>query len=157
MSIILALAKWSAFFILNTMASNKSKQTNQVSWSAPPATQATTNLQAMVDKGVDYATPIRNAYARAEQNYDRSYKNPLGAYTTADVRDKSIRANHNQMQQELGLDLSNAAQQNAQGQFQRQATVAGLTAPQMYQSGSSQKFTAGDALGMGANVLAGIF
>jgi hypothetical protein len=37
------------------------------------------------------------------------------------------------------------------------ATVAGLTSPQMYQSGSSEKFTAGDALGIGTNILGGIF
>lgn len=134
------------------MASNKSRseQTNQVGWSAPPATAATTALQGMVNQGVDYSTPIRNAYARAEQNLSKSYQSPLGAYTTADVRDRALRSQKSDLQQSMGIDLSNAAQENAQGQFQRQATVAGLTAPQMYNSKSinEQKFAMGDFLGM---------
>lgn len=131
---------------------NKSKQENQVGWSTPPATQATTNLQGLVDKGVDYSVPIRNAYARAEQNLDHSYANPLGGYTTADVKDKSLRSQHRDLQQSLGMDLSNAAQDNAQGQFNRQATVAGLTSPQMYNSSSTQKATAWDYLGLGSSL-----
>lgn len=133
----------------NIVASNKSKQTNQVAWSNPPDTVATTKLQGMVDQGVDYATPIRNQYARAEQQLSRSYNNPLGAYTTADVRDKSLRSQKMDLGQNLGMALSDAAQQNAQGQFSRQATVAGLTAPRMYNSSSSQPFTGGDALNIG--------
>lgn len=125
------------------MGKKKNVQQNQVSWSTPPATAATNNLQAMVDKGVDYATPIRNAYARADQSYKQSYKNPLGSYTTADVKDKSIRANEQSMNQQMGLDLSQAAQDNAQGQFGRQATVAGLTAPQMYNSQQTAYQTGG--------------
>ncbi len=119
------------------MGSKKTEQKNTVAWSAPPATQATTNLQGMVDKGPDYSTPIRNAYGRAQQNLSKSYQSPLGAYTTADVRDKSLRSQQSDLSQSMGLDLSNAAQENAQGQFNRQATVAGLTAPQMYGSGGT--------------------
>jgi len=118
------------------MGHKEQTQTNQVGWSAPPPTQATTNLQGLVDKGPDYTTPIRNAYGRAEHELSHSYQSPLGAYTTADVRDKSLRSQNSDLQQSMGLDLSNAAQENAQGQFNRQATVAGLTAPQMYNSSS---------------------
>ncbi len=130
------------------MSSSKSKTENQVAWSPPPATQATTNLQNMVTNGPDYTVGIKNAYARAGQDLDRSYNNPLGARTTADVRDKASRAQHMDLNQSMGMDLANAAQQNAQGQFNRQATVAGLTAPQMYNSSSRQPFTAGDYVGM---------
>ena len=143
------------FFLF--MATKKNRQTNTVAWSTPPATAATTALQGMVDKGPDYSTPIRNVYAREEQQYNQSFKNPLGAYTTADVRDKSIREHGQMQQQNLGLDLSNAAQQEAQAKFGRQATVAGLTSPHLYQSGSSQPFTGGDILGLGANIASGIF
>ena len=134
---------------------NKSKQVNQVGWSSPPPTAATTALQGLVDQGPSYQTPIRNAYAREEQKYNQSFKNPLSAYTTADVRDKSIREHGQMQQQNLGLDLSNAAQQEAQAKFGRQATVAGLTSPHLYQSGSSQPFTGGDALGLGLYTLTG--
>ena len=126
-------------------------------WSAPPRTQEVTNLQGMVDHGADYSTPIRNAYARSEQSLDRSYNNPLGAYTTADVRDKSSRAQKKDLYQNMGIDLANAAQQNASDKFGRQATVAGLTQPNMYNSQSVQKVsdpwgTAMGFAGMGANV-----
>jgi len=105
----------------------------------------------MVDQGGDFKTPIINAYARANQKYNNSFKNPLGAYTTADVRDKSIRAHDQEMQQNMGLDLSNAEFQNAQNKFGRQATVAGLTAPVHELRQTSQPFTGGDVLGIGVN------
>lgn len=129
-----------------------------MAWSAPPPTQATANLQAQVDKGgPDYSTPIRNSYARAEQNLSHSYNSPLGAYTTADVRDKAQRSQYQDLEQNMGLDLSSAAQQNADSQFNRQATVAGLTAPRLYnsQSVNTQPFTGGDALSLGVGGLTG--
>ncbi len=138
------------------MASNKSSttQTNSPGFATPPPTAATTALQGMVNQGPDYSTPIRNAYGRAEQNLSKSYSNPLGAYTTADVKDKAMRSQMSDLEQSKGLDLSNAAQQNAQGQFSRQATVAGLTAPQMYnaQSKSVTPWSFGDTLGVGTSL-----
>lgn len=112
----------------------------------------------MVNTPVDYSTPLRNQYARAEQNISRSYNNPLGAFTTADVRDKTLRATHQDLQQQLGLDLSNAAQQSSADQFNRQATVAGLTAPRFYNAKSSvaQPFTGGDAVEMGFQAASGL-
>jgi len=133
------------------VATNKSAQKNQYAWSTPPPTQATTNLQNMVNQGGDYATPIRNAYARAEKSYNNSFKNPLGAYTTADVRDKSIRAHTQGMQQNMGMDLANAAQQNEQARFGRQATVAGLTSPISQLIKTSQPWSGGDTAGLIAN------
>lgn len=140
------------------MSKSKSTQNNQVAWSAPPPTTATTNLQNQVDAGgADYSTPIRNAYARAEQQNARTYNNPLGAYTTADVRDKSQREQNAQLGQSEGLDLSNAAQQTAQNQFNNQATVANLTAPRLYnsQSVNTQPVTPWDVLGLGTSTLTG--
>jgi hypothetical protein len=130
---------------------HKQTQQNTVAYSTPPPTAATTQLQSMVNQGPDYQTPIRNAYGRAQQQLTNSYQSPLGAYTTADVRDKSLRSQNRDLQQSEGLDLSSAAQENAQGQFSRQATVAGLTAPQLYNSGSTttQPFGVADALGLG--------
>ena len=138
------------------MATNKSKQKNNYGYSTPPPTQATINLQKMVDKPVDYATPIRNQYSRAEQVFNRSFKNPLGAHTTADVRDKSIRANQLSQLQNLGMDLSEAAQMSSQNQFGRQATVAGLTSPVHYIKSQSQPFTGGDVASMAVNGVMGL-
>lgn len=108
----------------------------------------------MVDTPVDYATPLRSQYARAERDLERSYQNPLGAYTTADVMDKAKRSQKFDLKQNLGADLANAAQQSGADRFSRQSTVAQLTQPRMYgsQSQNVQNATAWDWLGMGASV-----
>lgn len=138
----------------------KTQSTSTYGHVTPPPTQATTNLQSMVDTPVDYATPIRNSYARAEVKHGRSYDNPLGGFTTADVRDKSQRAYHNENQQNMGLDLANAAQQSSSDKFSRQATVAGFTQPRMVQTGAtgtqSTPFNWMDAIGIGGGVAQGI-
>ncbi len=119
------------------MGKKKTTTTNQVAWSNPPTTQAVTNLQSQVDQGGDYATPIHAAYGRSLNSLQRSYNSPLGAYTTADVKDKSMRAQKADLFQNMGIDLANASQQNADSKFNRQATVAGFTQPSMYQSGGT--------------------
>jgi hypothetical protein len=141
--------------------SKKSTTKNEVSWSPPPKTQAVSNLEGLVDQGEDYATPIRNAYARADQDIKRSYNNPLGGYTTATVRDRSYQAQKKDLAQNLGMDLANAAQNSAQAKFGRQATVAGFTQPQMYNSQSTQKVsdpwgTAIGFAGAGSNLATGL-
>lgn len=111
----------------------------------------------MVDHPVDYATSIRNQYARAEQSRSNQYQNPLGAFGSADVQGKALAEQNSAAQQNLGLDLSNAAQQSAGDQFNRQATVAGLTQPRMYGSSSTSqdRMTPLDWIGMGTNVASG--
>lgn len=57
-----------------------------------------------------------------------------------------MRSQKSDLQQSMGLDLSNAAQQNAQAQFGNAATVAGMTQPRMYNSGGTQ--TTSEPFGM---------
>jgi len=132
------------------MSKKKTVNTNTVAWSPPPETQDVRDLRESANEGADYATPIRNAYARSEQNLQRSYNSPLGAYTTADVRDKSMRSQHQDLQQNMGIDLSNAAQQNSEAKFGRRAAVAGFTQPQMYNSGGTQ--TVSDPFGQAMQI-----
>ena len=132
------------------ISKKKTTQTNTVGSWTPPTTQAVTNLQSQADQGADFSTPIRSSYARSEQALSRSYSNPLGAYTTADVRDKSMRSQKADLFQNMGIDLGNAAQQNAEGKFGRQATVAGFTQPQMYNSGGTQ--TVSDPFGQAMQI-----
>lgn len=141
--------------------SKKTKTTNTPGWSPPPRTAEVSNLQSMVDQPVDYATPIRNAYARADQDVKRSYNNPLGGYTTATVRDRSYQSQKKDLAQNMGMDLANAAQRSASDRFGRQATVAGFTQPTMYNAQSVQKTsdplgTAMGLAGMGTNVATGL-
>lgn len=135
------------------MATNKSKQVQQNTpgWTTPPPTHDVSELRSMVDKAPDYSVPIRNQYARAQQRNANSYKNPLGAFTTADVQDKTMRATNMDLDQSMGMDLAAAAQQTAADKFNRQATVAGMTNPRMYMANStnSSPFTGGDILQMG--------
>lgn len=132
------------------MATNKAKQvtTNTPGWSAPTDTADMSALRGLRDEGGDFATPIRNAYARAEQKRANSWNNPLGAYTTADVRDKAEREQSLDAQQSMGMDLANAAQQNAQNKWGRYAQIAGMTAPQFYmqRSQQSQPWSGGDTV-----------
>lgn len=120
--------------------SNKAKvtQTNTPGWSAPTDTADMSALRGIRDQGGDFATPIRNAYARAEQKRSNSWNNPLGAYTTADIRDKASREQDLDAQQSMGMDLANAAQQNAESKWGRYAQIAGMTAPQFYMKESSK-------------------
>lgn len=101
---------------------------------------------------VDFATPLRNQYARAERDLDRSYRSPLGAYTTADVEEKAKRAQKFDLKQNLGSDLASAALQSQQNAFGQQASVAQLTQPRLYQSGSTstQSDPWGTALSIGS-------
>ncbi len=143
------------FFYLESM-SHKQKTENQVGFAAPPPTAASTQLQTMAQTPADFSTPIHNAYGRAEQQLGQSYNSPLGAYTTADVRDKSLREQKQGLEQNMGLDLAQAAQQSSQDAFNRQYQVAGLTAPQFYNTGGTT--TSGgslDTLGLVASAGSG--
>lgn len=143
------------FFWSKAIPTNKAKQTttNTPAWSPPPDTGDIIGLRSQVGK-VDFTTPLRNAYARANTEYKRTFNNPLGAYTTADVRDKSIREHGDQMNTQYGMDLASAAMANQQNAFGQQATLAGLTAPRFYNASSStsQPFTGGDAVSLGASL-----
>lgn len=130
--------------------SKKSTQTNEPGYATPPPTAATTALQGMVGSGTDFQTPIRNQFSRAKQNLNDSYNNPLGAYTTADVKQKSMRSQNRDLDQNLGIALGDAAQRSQQAQFGQQATVAGLTSPQMYNAKSTN--TVSDPWGTGLQI-----
>lgn len=116
---------------------NTEKTTNTLGWSAPPDTADMSALRGLRDQGGDFGSPIRNQFARAETRRANSYNNPLGAYTTADVRDKSLREQNSAADQEMGMALGDAAQQNAQNKFSRYSQIASMTAPTSYNASST--------------------
>ena len=138
-----------------TVVTNKSKtvQTNTPGWSAPPDTADVSALRNQAQTAYDYATPLRNQYARAEQNLSNSYQNPLGGFQSGTVRDAALRSQKKDMGQSLGMALSDAGQQSNQAKFGQMATVAGMTAPKMYmqRSQNSQPFVGGDVVEMAAS------
>lgn len=117
----------------------KTTQTNTHGYMNPPSTTATTNLQAMVNEPVDYSTPIRAAYGKAENQANRTFNNPQGGYTTQAVRDSQQHENQQMMSQNMGIDLANAAQQSSGDKFNRQATVAQFTNPNLVQTGGTSE------------------
>ncbi len=142
------------------MASDKSRteQKNTLSQYNPTDTPDISALRGQANQTYDYAAPVRNSYARAEQRLDRSFNNPLGAATTADIADKTRRAQESALHQDEGIDLASAANQANSQKFGQMATVAGLTAPHVYTSDSTSaaKWTGGDTLGAISGVGGGL-
>ncbi len=134
----------------------KTTQTNTPGFATVPTTPQEAKLEGMVGSS-DFSVPIRNAYSRAQAQSDRSWNNPLGAYTTADVRDKSMREQNLGSQQQLGAALGDAALQNNQNTFNQQATVAGLMQPHFYNAKTTNesKFALGDYLKLGLSAAQG--
>lgn len=102
------------------------------------------------------------AFAKERERINNSFRNPLGAYTSAATRDAANRSAGGQLQ--MGERVaSEASRQAAQERnFQQQAAVAGMTAPSTVQtSGSSTGSIQGTQVqspGWGASVgqLAGL-
>jgi len=131
-------------------------QTNSYQYLTPPSTPATTQLQSMVQSPTQIDPSIPYSYGREREDYQNTFQNPLGAYTSPAVRDAAQRV----MGERLSEGESAAEQSSrlaSQGQaFGQQATVAGLTAPQLVQSGAisvtREPFDWLGAIGTGASV-----
>lgn len=119
----------------------KQTQTNTFSQITPQATQATTNLQGMVNQGTDPSIPYH--YAQQREDVNQSFQSPLGAYTTPAVRDAANRVTS----ERLGMEEAQATQASKflgdQAAFDRQAAVAGFTQPQIVNSGGTSQSSPG--------------
>lgn len=89
-------------------------------------------MKAKPDSSIPYL------YARLRESADNSYKNPLGAYTSPAVRDAAARANSNGLGMQEAQAVQNSQNQADSVNFGRQAAVAGMTAPQLTQTGGTQ-------------------
>ena len=129
-----------------------STQANTYSYQTPPKTQEITdykNWNPTEDPGIQYG--IGNARNRLQD----SIQNPQGAYTTPAIRDAVSRTgNENLTQLEGELHREGHADVNRQEQ-NKLAGIAGLTAPQLVQSGSTTTQSGGvlnSIIGAGASV-----
>ncbi len=115
----------------------KTTQTNTYSHMTAPDTQDTIRLRELANQNQGPDPSIRYAFANARKDLDNSYQNPLGAYTSPAVRDAANRASSERlgMAQNVALQDSNRASQ--QQQFGQQSALAGLTAPQLVQTGGT--------------------
>jgi hypothetical protein len=115
------------------------QQTNTYQYLTPPTTPAVTELQGMVQKGSDPSIPFH--FAQQREDLANSYMNPLGAATSPAVRDAANRV----AGQRLGMaeqEAIKASNFNANNQaFGQQSTIAGLTSPQLVQTGGTSSGT----------------
>lgn len=116
------------------MGKKKTKQTNTYEYKAPPNTadvSALREIKAVKNPSIPYE------YARIKEQSENSYKNPLGAHTSAATRDAAGRAMSRSLSQ--SESQANAASEfdvNNQN-FNRQAVIAGMTNPQLIQTGGT--------------------
>jgi hypothetical protein len=108
--------------------------TNTVGWTAPPDTadiEALRQMQFTADPRIPYA------FAHERQHAQDSYANTLGGYSTPQLQQAALNA-HNQdsaqMESQAHAEDEHARQAM---EFGKRSTVAGLTAPRLYNSGSS--------------------
>jgi len=129
------------------------QSTTSYGWQTPPSTPATTALQGMVDTGPDPS--IGYNYAQRREDYNNSFQNPLGAQTSSAVRDAATRVGGQRMSQDENNAMQSSRFANNEAKFGRQATVAGLTAPQLTSTGSSGNATQSTPFNWGGLISSG--
>lgn len=98
-------------------------------------------LRGMVANPNEVDPTIAYGYARARQDSDNSFRNPLGAYTTPAVRDAAGRSAGRAINQEAAVATSAGRREAQDRAFQQQSYIAGLTAPPVVQTGGSSTGT----------------
>lgn len=89
------------------------------------------NFQFTVDPSIGYV------YGNARNQAANSFNNPLGGVYSPQMRDSILRSTLSDLTQREGQARSEAYQQTQGARFGQVATVAGLTAPRLVQTGSS--------------------
>lgn len=100
----------------------------------PPKTEeikALEKMKATVDPSIAYN------FAERKRGFEESFKNPLGAYTTPAVRDAATRAHSERMAQGESQAIQESQQRADDTNYGRASTVAGMTAPQLVQTGGT--------------------
>lgn len=138
------------------MGKKKVTQTNTHSYMTPPPSadvNALREMRAVADPSIPFT------YGKLRTQQANSFNNPLGSQTSAATREASNRATNQSlaMQEAQANEESQFNANNAN--FQRQATVAGFTQPQLVQTGGTQTSSGGfwsglltSAIGAGANL-----
>lgn len=80
---------------------------------------------------------IGYSFARARQDLQDSYKNPIGGFYSPNMRDSQIRAGLATLGQLEAQANSEAGQQLQSSQFGQRTAYASLTAPRLTQTSSS--------------------
>lgn len=91
----------------------------------------------------DPTIPFRAAKQR--QAMTQSYQNPFGSASTPATMEAMGRATNQAMDQQEAAETAASQFQADQSNFARQATIAGMTAPRLVQTGGTQT-QSGDVL-----------
>lgn len=111
------------------------------------------NMKATVDPSIGYT------YAKMRQNNANSYMNPLGSATNPATAEAAARVTNNALAQDESQAIQQSQFNADNANFNRTATVAGMTAPQLVQTGGTQTQSGGfwsgllmNAIGAGSQV-----
>jgi hypothetical protein len=134
-------------------------------------TPVTPQMQAVIDASNEKLQSrvdpsIFHRYASMKDDVERSYNDPFGAATSADVREKAKRSQMFKVDLERDKAIRESYDDRSGEQFARQMAAASLTMPQMVQTGGNSNGTQtttqgggmagqiiGGALGVGAAAL----
>jgi len=82
---------------------------------------------------------IAASYGRRQRNLMASFRNPLGAHTSRSIREAQERSAMGDIEQDYGAARRQAYQDAQNRSAQRLTTLAGLTAPQLVQTGTDTR------------------
>ena len=122
------------------MGKKKTTQTNTYEYKAPPRTAEIDQLSKM-KATADPSIPF--TYAKMRQNNANSYMNPLGSATNPATAEAASRVTNNALAQDESQALQQSQFNADNANFGRTATVAGMTAPQLVQTGGTQTQSGG--------------
>lgn len=107
---------------------------NAYGWQTPNDTadvQVLRSHQFQIDPTIGYR--VGGAIRRMQD----SYQNPLGGYTTPQIRDATMRSQERELMQQGGQQFREGAYDVGNQQYGQKLAVAGMTAPRLVQTGSS--------------------
>jgi hypothetical protein len=142
------------------MGKKKTKQEtkNTYNYMTPPSTPDTSAYREQIAKSYDTPDPsIPYAFSNARNQIKDRFSNPFGADYSSEVQDAAKYAGNSALDQAQGQAMREDQFNRANAKVSAQGGLAGLTAPNLVQTGGTQVLTKpgfgwGDALGMGASV-----
>ncbi len=146
------------------MGKKKTKQqqqtTNTYQYMAPPDTKDTNAYRDSINQAYDTPDPtIAYSFANARSRVKDRYDNPFGADYSPEVADAAKYSGQNELDQGQGAALQADAYNRKNAKVGALGGIAGLTAPQLAQTGGSMTGTTtqsggmlGQLIGAGASI-----
>lgn len=138
------------------MGKKKTTTTSTYDYKSRPMTaseEKLSKMEAKVDPSIGYT------YAKMRQSNANSYMNPLGSATNPATAEAASRVTNNALAQDESQAIQQSQFNADNANFNRTATVAGMTAPQLVQTGGTQTQSGGfwsglltSMIGAGSNI-----